>query len=137
MEKGIIDSWRAGGTVYWRVVGTRANRTTATSEVCSIIIEAAQPVEGQTISPTSRTSLPTLSWENNCNTKFKVWFGSDEHFSKKKAFPSISKILMTMKGNLRKALTSRSMDGDQEIGGRYEWINHLLVCGIVGWVEKI
>jgi hypothetical protein len=60
-----------GGAVYWRVVGSLANRKTATSEVFSIIVKVAQPVEGQTISPTSRTSLPTLSWGNNCNTKFE------------------------------------------------------------------
>jgi hypothetical protein len=40
----------------------------------------------QTISPISRTSFPTLSWGNNCNTKFKVWFGSDESFNKKNGY---------------------------------------------------
>jgi len=72
-----------GGTVYWRVVGTRVNRTTFTSEVRSIFIEPPQPVENSTISPTSKTSIPYLSWQNNCNNKFKVWFGSDSQFLKK------------------------------------------------------
>jgi hypothetical protein len=74
------------GTVYWRVVGTRANRTKFTSEFQSIIIDTAQAVGNPNISSTSKGSPPELSWENNCNTKFKVWFGSDEQFTKKKTF---------------------------------------------------
>ena len=76
----------SGGSIYWKVVGTRTTRTTAKSEMFSIIVDPTQPVGDPTISPTSRTSLPTLSWRNNCNTKFKVWFGSDEQFTKKTAF---------------------------------------------------
>jgi hypothetical protein len=30
--------------------------------------------------------LPTLSWENNCNKKFKVVFGSDSSFTRKTTF---------------------------------------------------
>jgi hypothetical protein len=29
------------------------------------------------------------------------------------------------------------VDGDQEIGGGFKRIAHLLVCGIVGWDKKI
>jgi hypothetical protein len=96
----------SGGSVYWKVVGTRTNRTTATSEVRSIIIEPAQPVEGQTISPTSKTSLPTLSWGNNCNSKFKVWFGSDEQFTKKTAFAFNIRNPNDNEGEFMKVLTS-------------------------------
>ncbi len=32
------------------------------------------------VSPTP--PLPTLSWENNCNKRFKAWFGNDPDFSK-------------------------------------------------------
>jgi hypothetical protein len=74
------------GTVYWRVVGTRANRTKFTSEFRSIIIDTAQAVGNPNISSTSKGSPPELSWENNCNTKFKVWFGSDESFNKKNGY---------------------------------------------------
>jgi hypothetical protein len=76
----------SGGTVHWRVVGTRTNRTTATSDVRSIIIGPAQPVTNPTISPTNKSSSPQLSWNNNCNTKFKVWFGSDNNFTKKTTY---------------------------------------------------
>ena len=73
----------SGGTVFWRVVGTRADKSVATSNVGSLIIQAPQPVGSPNISPTSKAKLPTLSWNNNCNIKFKVWFGGDPAFVKK------------------------------------------------------
>jgi len=75
----------SGGSVYWRVVGTQANKTTFTSEKNSIMIDPAQAVGSPLISGTTKRSLPTLSWENSCNIKFKVWFGNNENFSKKTA----------------------------------------------------
>jgi hypothetical protein len=75
-----------GGTVYWRVVGTRMNRSIATSKVCSMGVEPAPTVGNPSISDTRKSSLPTLSWENNCNKKFKAWFGSDSSFVKKATF---------------------------------------------------
>jgi hypothetical protein len=74
------------GTIYWGVVGTRKDRTIFTTEAHSIIIEPPQPVGNPNITPTSKTSLPELSWQNNCNIKFKVWFGSDEGFNKKNGY---------------------------------------------------
>jgi hypothetical protein len=71
-----------GGPVFWRVVGTGANKTTATSGVFSITIDPAEAVGNPGIVNTSKSSLPTLSWENNCNIKYKVWFGQDGNFSK-------------------------------------------------------
>ena len=65
-----------GGPVYWKVIGTKADKTTETSDVRMIWIGGAQPVGSPEISPTQKSSLPTLSWENKCNKKFKVWFGS-------------------------------------------------------------
>jgi hypothetical protein len=75
-----------GGTIYWRVVGTRANKTTFTSEISSIIVGASDPVEDATISSASKGSIPELSWQNNCNIKFKAWFGGDDTFSKKSTY---------------------------------------------------
>jgi hypothetical protein len=95
-----------GGTVYWKVVGTRANRTTFTSEVRSIIVEPSEPVGTPTISPTSKTPLPELSWQNNCNTKFKVWFGSDESFSEKRGYSFSVRNPNDNKGEFTKLLTS-------------------------------
>ena len=85
-----LSSWRDilaisevnSGYIEWRVIGKREDGTTGTSDASSLIIKwnsAGSP----SISPTSRKSKPTLTWQTNCNTKFKVWFGSDGSFSKK------------------------------------------------------
>ena len=37
------------------------------------------------ISPVSRNKLPVLTWQNNCNVKFRVWFGIDPGFLLKNA----------------------------------------------------
>jgi subtilisin family serine protease len=74
-----------GGTVYWRVVGTQAGGRSAISDSHSIMISAPQPVGNPILSPTSRMGLPNLMWQNNCNIKFKAWFGSTADFSEKKA----------------------------------------------------
>jgi hypothetical protein len=74
-----------GGPVYWRVIGIKADKTTLTSDVRMIWIGGGQPVGSPEITPTQKSSLPTLSWESKCNKKFKVWFGSDSSFTKKKS----------------------------------------------------
>lgn len=94
-EKTIdINKWKkillipggSGGTIYWRVIGIRQNNTMVNSETRSFVIESPMTVGNPSILPTSKSALPTLSWNNNCNTKFKVWFGSDEVFTKRTAF---------------------------------------------------
>ena len=70
------------GTIYWRVVGTKVDDTTEISAARSLFI-GTDPAGDSSISPTGRRSKPTLTWESNCNTRFKVWFGSDSGFSKK------------------------------------------------------
>lgn len=85
-KKVLLISGVSGGTIYWRVMGIRSNKTTAFSPIHSIIIDPPSVVENPSISFTSKSTLPTLSWNNKCNTKFKVWFGSDEIFSKRIAF---------------------------------------------------
>jgi hypothetical protein len=72
-----------GGPVFWKVVGTRSDKTAATSDTFSILIDPPQAVENLTITNSSKSSLPILSWDNQCNIKFKVWFGSNANFSKK------------------------------------------------------
>jgi DNA-binding beta-propeller fold protein YncE len=70
----------SGGTIYWRVVGTRPDDTTETSGVRSLVI-GAEPAGNPIISPTVKRSKPTLTWQSYCNTKFKLWFGNDSTFS--------------------------------------------------------
>ncbi len=73
-----------GGTVYWRVVGTRTDGPSAMSDSRSIMVSAPEPVGNAILSTTSRMGLPTLLWQNNCNIKFRAWFGNSANFSEKK-----------------------------------------------------
>ena len=72
-----------GGPVYWWVLGTYSGGKTGFLTIPSVIsIEPAESVKNAQITSTSIGSVPTLSWDNNCNVKFKVWFGKDNQFSK-------------------------------------------------------
>ena len=73
-----------GGTVYWKVVAVATDKTRVESAFSSIQISGSEEVENPRLSQTALDSPPSLSWENTCNTKFKVWFGTDSSFSKKK-----------------------------------------------------
>ena len=75
-----------GGTVYWRVVGTKPDGTPSPSNNRAILIAPPQSVGTPAISPVSRNKLPTLTWQDRCNVKFKVWFGKDPGFSRKTFF---------------------------------------------------
>jgi hypothetical protein len=59
------------------VVGASGN-----SETRTIIVLPPETVLNPSLSPVSKATLPTLTWQNNCNVKFKVWFGHDTTFSK-------------------------------------------------------
>jgi hypothetical protein len=71
------------GPMFWRVIGTQSDKTTVISDTLSIFVDSPQAVGDLMISNPSKSSLPSLSWKNNCNIKFKVWFGSDVNFYKK------------------------------------------------------
>jgi hypothetical protein len=73
---------KSGGVVYWRVVGTRSNLTTATSETSFILVGGPQPVSDAMFDGYSKASPPTLTWRDNYNRQFKVWVASDPDFSK-------------------------------------------------------
>ena len=105
-SKVLLIPGMTGGPVYWRVVGTEANNVTVTSGVFTIMIDPAQVVGNPGIINTSKTSLPTLSWENNCNIKFKVWFGRDPNFSKKTSLAFNIKNPVANGGLFSKTLTS-------------------------------
>jgi subtilisin family serine protease len=71
-----------GGTVYWRIVGTRADKTTSLSDTHSITVQSPQGAGKPNLSSASKSSLPSLSWQNNCNIKFKVRFSNAPDFTK-------------------------------------------------------
>ena len=75
-----------GGNVYWRVTGTLSDGTVINSDIRSIIVSEPQPIMDPILSPAIRSGLPELTWQNNCNVNFKVWFGSDPTFAKRRIF---------------------------------------------------
>lgn len=66
---------------YWRVIGTKADGTKEMTSNRYVVIDLPQPAGNPTLSPTVKRSKPTLTWQSNCNTKFKLWFGNDSTFS--------------------------------------------------------
>jgi alpha-tubulin suppressor-like RCC1 family protein len=106
-----------GGAVYWRVVGTKANKETVTSDVRMIWIGGGQEVGSPEISPTQKSSLPTLSWENRCGKKFKAWFGNDSSFTKKSSLSFSVTSPMDNEGEFEKELTSSQWTAIRKLVG--------------------
>jgi len=117
MKKIISMPGAEGGAVYWRVVGTKANKETLTSDVRMISISGGQPVGSMEISPTQKSSLPMLSWENKCNKKFKVWFGNDSSFTKKSNLSFSLTNPMDNGGEFERQLTSSQWTGIRKLVG--------------------
>ncbi len=75
---------KEGGTVYWKVVGTTADKTELESNVFSLRIEAPETVN---INAPLNTAIldpaipPTFDFATNCNTKFKLEISSLSDFS--------------------------------------------------------
>jgi hypothetical protein len=82
-KKVMLLPGKSGGTVYWRIIGTRTDRTTAISEGVSMVVSPPQTVQNANLFPPSKNDLPELSWQNACNVKFKVYFGNNPEFKKK------------------------------------------------------
>jgi len=73
----------SGGTVYWRVAGIRADGSAVYSSIFTFTVRSPEAVGGPNIAHVSKTPLPqpTLSWTNNNNVKFKIWFGNNPDFT--------------------------------------------------------
>lgn len=102
-KKILLAPGATGGTVYWKAVGTRQDKTKAESDTFSILIEGAHTVEDPQISSTGVNSLPSLSWTTRCNMKFKVTFGDSDQFSSRK---TLSFKLKDVSETFTKELTS-------------------------------
>ena len=74
-----------GGRLFWRVVAKKKDKTMVQSDVFFFLVQPPNPGAPE-ISHTSRTTSPppTLSWGNDCNIMFTVWFGNDPDFRKSK-----------------------------------------------------
>jgi len=108
---------KSGGTVYWRVVGTRADKTIATSQPFSMLASPPEPVQSPNLSTTSRSALPELTWENACNVKFKVWFGNDPDFKKRTILNFNLKNPLDNGGVFQSTLTSRQWETIRKLVG--------------------
>jgi hypothetical protein len=112
-----------GGVVYWTVIGAKKDKTTVAGNVYSFEVSGAGPVVNPEISQTSKTTLPppTLSWENQCNTKFKAWFGNSTDIQtgvgKKVAISYNVQDPNENQGIFTRALTSSQWSSIRRLGG--------------------
>ncbi|OGW26073.1 MAG: hypothetical protein A2X59_10810 [Nitrospirae bacterium GWC2_42_7] len=132
MKKMLNYSGSGGGIMYWRIVGTRYDGKILISNISSFKITGYETAVDNEISPTNKSAQPVLSWKNNCNTKFKVWFSPDSAFAKTtKAKKSLSFKIMNPNDNngefnleLTPAqwLTIRNVAGDNEGSAIYWYV---------------
>jgi hypothetical protein len=108
-----------GGTVYWKAVGTRTDLTKVESEVFSFIVDGPLPVGNPQIVDTTKSTLPTLSWENNCAKRFTVWFGNNPNFTllttKKKYLSYVDADPTDNGGTFTVTLTSRQWSAVRKV----------------------
>lgn len=111
-----------GGTVYWRVVANKKDKTIVESDVFSFNVDPPGPVVNPDLSHTSKTTTPPpeLSWDNNCNMSFNVWFGNDSNFKN----PSMKKLRIPFAVNpdqiqelFTKELTPTQWNAIRKLGG--------------------
>ena len=106
-----------GGSIYWRVVGKSSGGVRNASSNRSILIPGPQPAGTPSISAVSRSQLPTLSWQNQCNVKFKVWFGNDAGFSRKTSLSYHTSDPLSNGGTFSKGLTLSQWLGIRRLVG--------------------
>jgi hypothetical protein len=90
--KKVMTSSSQNGEIYWKVIGTRPNRTTSESEAWSLSIGPPQPVtinagpEG----PIPGGTPPTFDFDTSCNVKFKLEISPVGDFSDSKKIKSFN-----------------------------------------------
>jgi hypothetical protein len=85
----------SGGPVYWKVIANKKDGTKVESSVFSFTVGQPGPVDNVGISSTSTAPPPTLTWDNNCNIIFAVWFGNQPDFKTR----PLKKLSLSFKGN--------------------------------------
>ncbi|HUL38481.1 MAG TPA: hypothetical protein VLW47_12440, partial [Thermodesulfobacteriota bacterium] len=112
-----------GGTLYWRVLAKKKDKTMVECNVFSFDVSPPEPVGNPDMSHTSRTALPppTISWDKNCNIMFTVWFGNDIDFknaaTKKIHISYRIKNSDGFQGRFAKELTSSQWHSIRKLGG--------------------
>jgi hypothetical protein len=80
------------GEIYWKVIGTRPNRSTAESESWSFSTGPPQlvTINGPPAGPLPGTPAPTFDFNTRCNVKFKLEISSVGDFSDPKKIKSFN-----------------------------------------------
>jgi len=115
-----------GGEVNWKTVGTKQNNKKVESNMRSFFVAAPEAVGSPQIDPTSKASVPTLSWTNNCNSKFKTWFYNDPEYYSNPAKTGVKKTSLSFtdtnpndnSGSFTKGLTSGQWTAIQTVVGK-------------------
>jgi hypothetical protein len=120
-----------GGTLNWMVVAKKKDKTMVQGkDVFSgfpyrvFDVTLPDPVDNPHLSHTSKKPTlppPTISWDNNCNIMFTVWFGNDSDFKN----PNMKKMPISYKiknsdgiqGTFTKELTSGQWNSIRKLGG--------------------
>ncbi len=105
-----------GGTVSWKLIGTRFGPTKEQSSPLSFQIGAPQPVQDAMISPTN-WSLPTVTWKTSCHSKFRVWFGIDAAFTKSNKLSFTGSVSPQGGGSFTRQLTSNQWKAIRNLVG--------------------
>lgn len=123
--KRIMESSNNNGSIrpiYWKVVGTKSDRTIVESEVWSFSMGAPQPVainaplDGAILDP---NTPPTFDLSCNCNTKFRLEISSLSDFSvstNMKAF-NFTASNPNLMPTLQKTLSSFQWNGVKKLVG--------------------
>jgi hypothetical protein len=85
-KKLFTAGWNSGTirNIYWKVIGTRTNKSTAESAVWSFSVDAPYPPEIQSPLEAAElpvATLPTFEFYTNCNVKFRLEISSVGDFS--------------------------------------------------------
>jgi hypothetical protein len=87
-----MTSCSQNGETYWKVIGTRPNRTTAESVAWSFNIGPSQfvTINAPTAGPLPASTPPTFDFSTSCNVKFKLEISSVGDFSDPKKIKSFN-----------------------------------------------
>ena len=115
-----------GGKVIWKAVGTKQNNKKGESSTRTFFVAAPEAVGNPNIDPKSKVLLPTLSWMNNCNSKFKVWFYNDADYYNTPTKAGVKKTSLSFtdtnpndnSGAFTKGLTSGQWTSIQNVVGK-------------------
>jgi hypothetical protein len=90
--KKVMTSCSQNGETYWKVIGTRPNRTTAESVAWSFNIGPSQfvTINAPTAGPLPASTPPTFDFSTSCNVKFKLEISSVGDFSDPKKIKSFN-----------------------------------------------